>query len=280
MKSKRINLLATCIIASMAGSAAAQAEAASAAGSPQPITLQEKPQAEPAPEEQPQASPAVIALLEKIEAASAKLTTLETRVRYTRLQGLTGDEQQRFGDFYYTAGDDETPTRFAVRFDRLVIDDRARPMQTWFIFDGNWLLERDHDNKTAVRRELVPKGAKRSDTLNMGEGQMPIPLKLRADEVLKQYRVDQLKDTQLKEQTLHHLKLTPRKGGKDATPMELWFDSKTLLMQKVVTQEDGDEIELLFPTPKLNPEIDRDVFDTTLPNQEDGWQNQEVPMKR
>ena len=152
-------------------------------------------------------------------------------------------------------------------------------MKTWYIFDGNWLLERDHADKTAVRRELVPKGAERSNMLNMGEGQMPIPLKLKADEVLKQYNAEKIGDEPFGDQTLHHLKLTPRKGGKNAAPLELWFDSKTLLLQKIVTEEDGDEIEMLFPTPKLNPEIDGEVFDTKLPDKTDGWQVQEVPIK-
>lgn len=252
-------------------------------------TTSAQPAEEPAPTPpaevqppEPKVDPEVRALLDRIEAESAKLNTLKTRVRYTRLQGLTGDEQRRFGDFYYTAGDDDKPTRFAVLFDRLVIDERARPMQTWYIFDGNWLLERDHDDKTAVRRELVRKGAERSDTLNMGEGQLPIPLKLKAESVLKQYTVEQLADVPFGDQTLHHLKLTPRKAsktGEDASPVELWFDSKTLLLQKIVTQEDGDEIEMLFPTPKLNPEIDDEVFDTKLPNKEDGWQVQEVAIE-
>ena len=229
-------------------------------------------------EKPPAASDEVVELLRRIEAESAKLNTLKTRVRYTRLQGLTGDEQRRFGDFYYVAGDEDKPTRFAVLFDRLVIDERARPMETWYVFDGNWLLERDHEDKTAVRRELVPKGAERSDMLNMGEGQLPIPLKLKADQVLKQYKVDKLEDVPFGDQTLHHLKLTPLKGGKDVTPVELWFDSKTLLLQKIVTEEDGDEIEMLFPTPKLNPEIKQEVFETQLPDKKDGWQVQEVPI--
>ncbi|MEM6258937.1 MAG: outer membrane lipoprotein carrier protein LolA [Planctomycetota bacterium] len=220
----------------------------------------------------------VIELLERIEVESAKLTTLKTRVRYTRLQTLTGDEQRRFGDFYYAAGDDDKPTRFAVLFDRLIIDGRARPMKTWFIFDGNWLLERDHDDKTAVRRELVPKGAEQSDMLNMGEGQLPIPLKLKADEVLKQYRVEKLADVPFGDQTLLHFELTPLNAGKDTAALELWFDSETLLLQKVLTEEDGDEIEMLFPTPKLNPEIEEEVFKTKLPDQKEGWQVQEVPI--
>jgi hypothetical protein len=222
--------------------------------------------------------PEVVRLLQQIEAASADLKTLKTRVRYTRLQVLTGDEQRRFGDFFYISGDDDRPTRFAMLFDRLVIDERARPMETWYVFDGRWLLERDHDTKSAVRRELVAKGAERSDMLNMGKGQLPIPLKLKADDVLKQYDVEKLDDAPFGDQTLHHLKLTPREGGETAVPIELWFDSETLLLQKIVTEEDGDEIEILFPTPKLNPDIDQKVFDTGLPETKDGWQVQEVPL--
>jgi len=270
-------VLAVVLIALTACRAAAQdeaapAEAVSAAGSEQPA--EEKNQGPP------ETDPDVVGLLNEIEAASDKLDTLTTRVRYTRLQGLTGDEQRRFGDFYYAAGTDDASTKFAVMFDRLVIDERARPMMTWFIFDGNWLLERDHDDKTAVRRELVPKGAERPDVLSMGENQMPIPLKLKADAVLEAYKVERLEDEPLGEQTLHHLKLTPRKGGDKAEPMDLWFDSETLLLQKIVTQEDGDEIELLFPTPKMNPQIEDEVFETDLPSKDDGWQVQEVPIEQ
>lgn len=256
--------------------------ACNASAQPDDVPQADPPAAEqeekPKPEAPPLADEEVVELLKKIEAASDKLNTLKTRVRYTRLQNLTGDEQRRFGDFFYAAGDDEQPTRFAMMFDRLIIDERARPMKTWYIFDGNWLLERDHDDKTAVRRELVPKGAEQSDMLNMGEGQLPIPLKLKADKVLKQYKVTKLKDVPFGDQALHHLKLTPRKG-KDATPVELWFDSETLLLQKIVTDEDGDEIELLFPTPKLNLEIEGEVFETKLPDKDDGWQVQEVPIE-
>lgn len=238
----------------------------------------------PAKEEQPEpkapakADTQVAKLLKKIEAASAKLNTLTTRVRFTRIQGLTGDKQIRFGDFYYAAEKEQTSTRFAMLFDHLVIDEKAWPMQTWYIFDGNWLLERDHDDKTAVRRELVPKGAKRSDVLNIGGGQVPIPLNLKADKVLKRYKVDKLKDVPFGDQTLHHLKLTPRKAGKNAAPLQLWFDNKTLLLQKILTDEDGDEIEVVFPTPTLNPEIDDNIFKTKLPDKKLGWQVQEVPI--
>lgn len=225
-------------------------------------------------------SPEAVALLEEIEAASAKLDTLEARVRYTRVQGLTGDIQKRFGDFYYHAPTDKHPTRFAVRFDRLVVDEKARPMQTWYIFDGNWLLERDHDDKQATRRELVPEGAERDGELSLGDGRLPIPLRLKADTILKRYHVTRLPEEESEKRLCHPLRLVPRDAGEDDAPLMLWFDHDTLLLYKLETEQDGDTIELVLPTPKANAEIKDGVFDTTLPDPDEGWQVQEVPLER
>lgn len=226
------------------------------------------------------ADPEAVKLLERIEAASSDIRTLTARVRYTRTQSLTGDMQQRFGDFYYAASDEKTPTRFAMLFDRVLVDGKARPMETWYVFDGHWLLERDHADKSATRRELVPKGAERSDVLSMGDGKMPIPLRLKADEVLKTYNVVRLEDEPFdKDRVLIHLRLTPKQAGKDASPLELWFDKETLDMRKVVTMEDDDEIEMLFPRSEANAEIKKGTFDTALPDKSDGWQVQEVPIE-
>ncbi|MGB0767959.1 MAG: LolA family protein [Phycisphaeraceae bacterium] len=274
-------LLAVCVALLSACTAVAEYKAAESEGAGQaPAESGETLKSPPEDDAEPDAE--TLALLRRIEAASADLETFKTRVRYTRIQTLTGDEQRRFGDFYYAAGKAETPTRFAVMFDRLVVDERARPMQTWYVFDGNWLLERDHDRKTAVRRELVPAGAERSDTLDMGQGQMPIPLKIKAEELLENYRVQRLPNTPFGDRTLHHLRLTPRQHsperGDEPVPMDLWFDSETLRLHKVVTTEDADEIEMLFPTPELNPEIADEVFKTEPPDEADGWQVQEVPL--
>lgn len=246
-------------------------------------SAQAKPDEPQAPRETPAesaepVSPEALALLNKIEAASAKLDTLKARVRYSRLQALTGDEQIRFGDFYYQAKDDDAPTRFAVLFDRLVVDDKARPMQTWYIFDGNWLLERNHEDKQATRREVVPEGGERDGVLSLGDGRLPIPLRLEAEKVLKAYQVALLADEETADHTLHHLRLTPREAEKD-DPLELWFDSETLLLYRVLTKVDGDTVELILPTPQPNPQIKPAIFKTALPDPDDGWQVQEVPLK-
>ena len=236
--------------------------------------------AAPPPAAETKTDPQVVELLQKIEAASSATVTLKSRVRYTRVQTLAGDEQRRYGDFYYAAGSDENPTHFAVLFDRMIVDGEAWRMQTWYIFDGRWLLERDHDKKTAVRRELVPEGAEQNDTLSMGDGQLPIPLRLKADEVLKTYQVVRLDDEPFgEEQVLIHLQLSPKQAKSDTAPLDLWFDEKTLQLQKVVTMEDADQIELVFSKIQANAPIDKGTFDTKLPEADQGWQVQEVPIQ-
>ncbi|MFN3166227.1 MAG: LolA family protein [Phycisphaeraceae bacterium] len=237
------------------------------------------PDADPPPPPPVETDPQVVALLEKIEAVSSETNTLSSRVRYTRVQTLTGDEQRRYGWFYYTAATDETPTLFAVMFDRLIVDGKARRIENWFVFDGRWLLERDHDDKTATRRELVPEGAERDDTLSLGDGSMPIPLRLKADEVLKNYTVKRLEDEPFgEEQVLLHLQLKPKQAKRDTAPLDLWFDKQTLVLHKVVTMEDNDEIEMVFSKVEPNAEIKKGTFDTKLPDADDGWQVQDVPL--
>jgi len=252
---------------------------ASAQQAPAPQDDQESPPPVPYLPPEGEADAETVQLLQRIEQASNELHTLTSRLRYTRIQGLTGDQQRRFGDFYYTAQAGDEPTRFAVLFDRLVVDGRARPMQTWYVFDGNWLLERDQEDMTATRRQMVHEGAENSGVINMGEGQMPIPLRINASEVLENYHVTRLPDEELGEtRTQVHLQLQPRNASEGDTPIHLWFESETLLLQKVVTNQDGDEIEMLFRDHTPNAEIEASVFDTALPNPPGEWQVQEVPL--
>jgi outer membrane lipoprotein-sorting protein len=138
---------------------------------------------------------------------------------------------------------------------------------------------------TATRREVRSESdaAEDADTLALDDQSVPIPLRLKKEEVLRDYTVELLDDETLGDWTLHHLRLTPRpdaEGETDRVPLDLWFDSATLLLTKVVTTEGEDEIELLFAPNAMEPnaELAPGTFDTTLPDPADGWEVQEVPL--
>ena len=224
-------------------------------------------------------------LLAAIEAAAEDLATLRCRLRYTRIQGLLADEQQRFGTFYYTASNDEQSAQFAVHLDRLVMDDRLRPIDQWLVYDGRWLLERNAIDMTATRREVRSESdaAEPSDTLALDDQSIPIPLRLKKDEVLRDYDAQRLNDQPMGDWILYHLRLTPKPNGEpnqNRTPLDLWFDSETLLLTKVVTTEGEDEIELVFAPSAMEPnaEIKPETFRTALPDAADGWEVQDIPL--
>ena len=224
-------------------------------------------------------------LLAAIEAAAEDLTTLRCRLRYTRIQGLLADEQQRFGTFYYAASNDEQSAQFAVHLDRLVMDDRLRPIDQWLVYDGRWLLERNAIDMTATRREVRSESdaAEPSDTLALDDQSIPIPLRLKKDEVLRDYDAQRLDDQPMGDWILYHLRLTPKLNGEpnqNRTPLDLWFDSETLLLTKVVTTEGEDEIELVFAPSAMEPnaEIPPETFRTALPDAADGWEVQDIPL--
>src|SRR5690606_9605697 len=106
---------------------------------------QEKGDDTPAAPQKPAVSPEVDAWLTKLEARSDEIRTLTARLRYDKIDALLGDEQRRFGMLHYQAG---PPARFAVHFDRLVVDgNRGRQQNRWYVFDGRWLVERLDDEK-------------------------------------------------------------------------------------------------------------------------------------
>lgn len=252
-----------------------------------PVALQDAPPAEPAAAEAAaQGEMTAESLLEQVEHAAEDMATLRCRVRYTKVQGALADEQQRFGTVYYAAPNEETNTRFAIHLDRLVMDDRLRPIEQWFVYDGRWLLERNVDRMTATRRELrtESEAAQDADTIVFDSQSVPIPLRLKKDDVLRDYTVTLLDDETLGDWTLHHLRLTPKpdaEGNTDRIPMDMWFDSATLLLAKVYSVEGEDTTELLFAPNAMEPnaELAPGTFDTSLPDPADGWEVQEVPLE-
>lgn len=267
--------------------------ACATAQEPEPDRTEVAPPVQDAPElaADQATAPEVVALLREIEAAAAELETLRGRVRYSVAQGLLGDSQLRFGDFYYAVATDDKPTRFAIHFDRLLVDDRARPIDRRYAFDGYWLLEENHDDKNATRRELVPPGRAQDDVLLLGGNEVPVPIRMQADRILADYTVTRLADSELGEQTLLHLRLTPKAKGADAgaasEPIDLWFSRESKLLTKIVyldnqgteDESDDDTIELLLSLIRPNFEIDPAIFDTALPPASEDWQVQEFPLE-
>src|SRR5688500_15295681 len=114
---------------------------------------------DPKPPEPPgaQADPQVVEWLDKLEAAGRDPRSFQANVVYEKLDELLRDKQTRTGDLIYMAADDKAnlPPRFAVVFRQFIADKKVHPQQLEFIFDGQWLVEKDHKQKRFEKRQVI-----------------------------------------------------------------------------------------------------------------------------
>ena len=217
--------------------------------------------------------------LERIEAAAGDVTTLTAKLRYDRNQLLLGDEQRRFGTLVYQAG---PPPMFEVHFDKKFVDGAWTQPDLYYIYDGQWLLKRDHENKTAVRYQLVPDqdddeqanpAEQVRGQMELGEGPFPIPLNLKKDRVLEKFEVQVQPAHEDDPTNSVHLTLTPRENhNTDLTAIDLWFDRDTLQPTSVSTLDDSETQTVVNLSEIVtNAELTDKAFDTSLPI-EPGWQ--------
>lgn len=226
--------------------------------------------------------------LERIEDRAGDIDTLRARIHYTTIQGLLGDEQRRIGTLLYDDADpaEKQPTRFAVRFDRIIVDGSMQMQDRAYIYDGVWLGERiqEHDRKVFIRRQFAPEASDSSDApekdlLSLGEGPFALPLNLKKDQVLKNYVVTVIESDEDAPAHAVGLQLLPRPGVDiEQKQIDLWFHRETLLPVRVRTTN-SDETESIINLRDLdvNPALDGETFDTTPPR-EAGWEIEIKPL--
>lgn len=215
--------------------------------------------------------------LEKIETTARDTKTLQAKVRWDRIQGLVGDEQRRFGRVVYVAG---PPSKFAVHFDRLLLDGgRVEQQDRWWIFDGQWLVERLGDKKQYFKRQIAPPQDQVKDPLAEGAGPFPIPLKADKAELLRRFDVRVVEPAEGDPANTVHLSLKPRDPAQvEYSVIELWYDRDTLLPVRARTVKDASRDEQVFHLNdvKLNEPVDEAQIDTRAPSErgESGWLEQ------
>lgn len=233
-----------------------------------------------APEVPPKPSEEVVALLEKLEKQSKATQSLQAIVRYDLNQLLQGDEQTRFGKLIYVAG---PPAKFAVHFETLRVDKKAVPSNRWYIFDGQWLVEKLADKKQFFKWQVVAPDAPPADAdpLGLGRGPFVVPVALRKDLVLKKFKVEiAAADAKGDPKNSVHLVLKPLRGQRvNFTQIDLWYDKDTLLPQRARTINASETESIIHLSDvKLNTTIEGNPMDTAEPK-DTGWEVQITPWE-
>ncbi len=205
----------------------------------------------------------------RLEEKSHQVATLSARMKYVTVQGLLQDEQTRFGDLVYAAPDpDHRAERFALHLNRENIDGEQAPIDRWLIGDGHWLLDRDHDQRQATRRELAPDQA--------GTAALPIPLRVDRAALHRRYAIT-LGTTDPDDADKIRLDFVPR-DPQDGDPLSVWFDRQRLLPVRAASiSDDGDQTQVFLFRLEENADVPEDAFATDLPH-EPNWDVQIVPL--
>jgi len=267
------HLLAAALLISTSTACSAQPKEAEPEAPAEAVQATETPDAHAAQPTTCSADNSAETWLEKIEQRATDIQTLNANLRYDNNQLLLGDEQRRFGKLVYDAG---PPPRFAIHFDRKMVDGHWTEPDLYYIYDGRWLLKRDHESKSAVRYQLVPDDEEVGGEMELGEGPFPIPLNLKKDKVLARFEVELVEPTEDDPENSVHLKLTPREDHEtDLTQIDLWFDRESLLPVKVSSLDDSEtQTVVLLTKTQVNEALPDQAFDTALPT-EPGWQTDE-----
>jgi hypothetical protein len=155
-------------------------------------------------------------LLTALEDADAGMVSLTAGIRYDRTAVIQSDRQVYFGRLYFvtgnrlqgeqTAGADQPlpggpraaerqgNRKFAIHFDTRVVDDVVRNDQSSFIFDGEWLVEKNERERLFIKRQVVPPG-ENFDPLRIGDGPMPLPIGQKREDILKRYTAQLVEPT-------------------------------------------------------------------------------------
>ncbi len=231
-------------------------------------------------------------LLKALEDADRGMRSLTADIVYDKTIATVDARETRSGKlFFRSQGQDR---RFAIEFYTFVrsdgtVDDAPRS----YVFDGQWLLDKNTREKRFTKKQVVPPGEK-FDPLRIGEGPFPIPIGQKRDDILARYTAELLPAEEgVAEKQLplvkgsYQLRLVPRADRPDLDKFEeirLWYradpkkeDGRLLpRMARTVARspepgEEGDVSVVRLINVKLNEAISPIVLDTSTPPASEGW---------
>lgn len=248
-------------------------------------------------------------LLTALEIADRDIRTFASEIRYTRLFEIQGDVQTRIGKLYFktdppretsAAANDSgmVPARrrwVAVRFTEMIVGGRRDKQEQVWVFDGEWLVEKNPTERQFIKRRMVRSG-ETYDPLRVGEGPFFVPVGQKREDMEVYFTAelrevsdglsdayDESRDAMLRalgrnlEGTVQ-LMLTPKPGLRqvqDFALIRVWYDARTLLPRASMSIDplgDIDVFELFrVDVNETREKIGADVFSVETPGAGEGY---------
>jgi outer membrane lipoprotein-sorting protein len=227
-------------------------------------------------------------VLEKLNKKTSELRSYESRIEYKYLQPLLESESVRKGVLYYARSGGKSALN--MNFNTLKQDDakEQKNIEQYFVLDGSflpaagrqlrgiWLAQLDYQIREVKYYELAePNDPNEStDVFDLAGKKLPMLGFSKIDELKKQFEI-QLVEREKGEPgnlTQVHLEVKPNSIYRDDyVSIDFWIDDKSGLPTKIVAVKTepeppyGDIEEIRFFNPKVNKDIDKEVFELTIP---------------
>src|SRR5262249_30254951 len=99
-----------------------------------------------------------------------------------------------------------------IRFDQRIEGGIVKEDKTWFMFDGEWLIEKSDKTHQVKKKQLVPAGQK-IDVFKLGKGPFPMPFGQSRQDMLVHFTITRAPAAKDDPPNTDHLVATPKSGS-------------------------------------------------------------------
>jgi hypothetical protein len=188
-------------------------------------------------------------ILDRLEVKGEAIKGLSCKLVYKYVTVFpVEDAQIKEGNLLFAR--DAPNSKFLIHFEKLIADGVVIPRDEYFLFDGEWFVERNDKARTVIRRQVVRKG-ERIDPFKLGEGPFPLPFGQNRADILRNFKVTLVAFELGDPRNSHHLRCVPLPDSELASKysrVDMFIDRRVELPVRIVTRRvaDGNRIEVDF----------------------------------
>lgn len=208
-------------------------------------------------------------VLEKLNNATGKLTSLEAKIEYLFIQDpeMLDSRTLQKGDIYYARDDDGS--RLRVNFKtRQQDDDKQQAYREEFIFDGVWLTRIDYKLEKIDYYQRAP-ADEPLDVFEFISHNFPMVGFTNTEKLGKDFDIELIDDNTSKYKDLTQLHLDVKKGSiyeKDYKDIDFWIDKEAFLPIRMTARSTEDDVhDINFLEIKINKKLKNSVFNVETP---------------
>jgi len=223
-------------------------------------------------------NPRLDGILDRLEEKGRTIRGLGCKLtyRYVTVEPVE-DAQVKEGELLFAV--DQPNSKFLIHFTKLLAEGVAVDREEYFLFDGEWLIERNDKARTVIRRQIVRPGEK-VDPFKLGKGPFPLPFGQKREDILRNFKVT-LEPFEVGDpRNTDHLHCVPLPNTELASKysrVEIYVDRELELPTRIVTERltDGNRIEVDFKDVNTNEAPAQSRFRIEVPA---GFEVTEEPL--